>query len=330
MHRSIALLTAALAALALVLWPTAPRPPASGGSSGLARVASAASIAAPGRAIEGRLLFVKDGNLWLWEGEAARQLTQGETWRQPQFSPDGERIAYVYLSTYFSDIFTMTASGESFTRLTRGQSSILEENDWAFRPTWSPDGRQIAYVSDAASSNPALWVMNRDGSGKRHIAPGGAMAGAVDSLSWSPDGRQIAATAYRDNAAPVSQIYVVEPASGARRALTELPGGALDPAWSPDGRWIAFAARDGRRTILHVMRADGSEVHPIAEQSPSRSPTWSPDGRHLAFLSAQSGSFEIWLLDVIPDGGETLRFTNPRQLSDSLGVDAVSGLSWAR
>src|SRR5581483_6155429 len=55
----------------------------------------------------GRILYVRDGNLWLWQGGASRQFSDGGTWYQPSFSPDGTEIAYVYWTFNFSDIFVM-------------------------------------------------------------------------------------------------------------------------------------------------------------------------------------------------------------------------------
>src|SRR5438067_1505510 len=102
----------------------------------------------------GRILYVRDGNLWMWQAGASRQFSDGGTWYQPAFSPDGTEIAYVYWTFNFSDIFVMTADGTSARRLTKGQAGNLMDSDWAFRPRWSPDGSQLAYVSDGNSQFP--------------------------------------------------------------------------------------------------------------------------------------------------------------------------------
>src|SRR4051794_33190410 len=105
----------------------------------LATNLQAAQIQPPANenAVNGKLLFVKEGNLWVWSGGRSRQFTTGESWRQPQWSPDGAEIAYVYRGSNFSDIFIMNADGSNNRRLTRSQSASLPDNDWAFRPTWS-------------------------------------------------------------------------------------------------------------------------------------------------------------------------------------------------
>ena len=58
--------------------------------------------------LPGRILYVRDGNLWLWQSGTSRQFSDGGTWYQPSFSPDGTEIAYVYWTFNFSDIFVMS------------------------------------------------------------------------------------------------------------------------------------------------------------------------------------------------------------------------------
>src|SRR5690242_460307 len=107
------LLTFGLTALWLSLWGS-PLPVMS---------QQAAQSQRPAEAVGGRLLFVKEGNLWTWSAGRARQFTSGDSWRQPQWSPDGSEIAYVYRGSNFSDIFVMNADGSNNRRLTRSQSS---------------------------------------------------------------------------------------------------------------------------------------------------------------------------------------------------------------
>jgi TolB protein len=111
--------------------------------------------------------------------------------------------------------------------------------------------------------------------------------------------------------------------------LTTLAGGALDPAWTPDGTWLAFAGRDGYAMDMYAVHPDGTSVTRLTTDGQlARSPSWSPDGRHLAFLSNRTGFFEVWLIDVQPDGSAGLTASAPRQLTRDLHLDAASGLSW--
>src|SRR5437773_3346453 len=117
--------------------------------------------------IPGRILFVKDGDLWFLDASGPHQLATGGTFSQPSWSPDGTTLAYVYRGTNFADIFVTDDQGQSQTRLTTSQSTVLDNNDWNLRPTWSPDGKLIAFVSDKATAFPTLQLIGADGTGRR-------------------------------------------------------------------------------------------------------------------------------------------------------------------
>jgi TolB protein len=282
----------------------------------------------------GRILFVKDGDLWVLDGSGAHPLATGGTFSQPSWAPDGSGLAYVYRGTNFADIFVTDDQGQSQTRLTNSQSTDLLNNDWNFRPTWSPDGKLIAYVSDKSSTFPVLWLMNAvDGSGRHVLSTPGLQEEAVDAIAWSPDGAQLAITLF--NEPGPTQIALLPIGGTGRlpgRILTDVPGGALDPAWSPDGSWLAFAGHDGYAVETYAVRPDGTSVTKLTSDGLlARSPVWSPDGRHIAYLSNKSGFFEIWMVDVRADETGALVASNPpRQLTQDLHLDAPSGLSWGR
>ena len=278
--------------------------------------------------IQGKMVYVRDGNLWLYEKDAARQLTQGGTWFQPAFSPDGQEIAYVYWENNFADIFVMAWDGSSSRRLTRGQATYILENDWAFRPTWSPDGSRIAYTSDQSSAFPVVTVMDKDGNNKRQLLTATTGLDAADAMSWAPNGSRIAVTALSMYAPPPSQIYLLDVANGTAEKLTSHAGGAFDPAWSPDGESVAYIGRDGGVGELWVKRLDGGEAR-LGKLSYVRSPAWSPDGKSLAVLAAQEGSFQVWQIPV-QGAGPAIEFGEPRQLTHDGTIDAASGLSWVK
>lgn len=282
----------------------------------------------------GRLLFVQQGDLWIWERGAARPLGIGYTWHQPRWSPDGSQFAYVYRGNSFSDIFVTDVENRDPRRLTTSQSRILDDNEWKFRPTWSPDGRQIAFSAAVGPASARPWVMSADGTGRRPIATGLSELESVDGMSWSPDGSTLAVAFFSGRGPSQLALLPLNPSTrqGAR-VITTHPGGAMDPAWSPDGRWLAYAVREGRGVDIYAARADGSSPVRLtnAGQRLARAPAWSPDGGTLAYLSGETGAFEVWLVDML-DGSApgVLEPRNPRQLTRDLSLDAPSGITWTR
>jgi TolB protein len=286
----------------------------------------AAQILPFGEVPAGKLLFVKDGNVWLYADGRARQMTDGGTWQQPQWSPDGTEIAYVYRGANFSDIFVMQADGSSPRRLTRGQSSSLGDNDWSFRPTWSPNGAQLAFINDSNSYHPAVWLVNKDGSGMRQLIGQAAYFEAADALSWSPDGRRLAVASFGQE---LSQVVLYDVSRGIGQPFTDAPRGAIDPAWSPDGALLAYAVRESGRMDIRFRRLEGGSEVEVSRAGYARAPAWSPDGRRLAYLSSKKGSFELYVVEVGVEG-DALTVRNERQLTDNLNLDGTSGVSWAR
>lgn len=169
------------------------------------------------------------------------------------------------------------------------------------RPSISADGRRIAargLCRDPEQEDYALYVMNADGSGLRHLLQPGRSAG------WSPDGRWLAAGGD-------SGIVVMAPDGSGRRVITT--GGG--PAWSPDGRWIAFYDDYGRQhSGIFLIRPDGTGRRLLfrnrprgtysrgwgsrPEGEPVSGLVWSPDSRWIAFSRVFDAGTSVWRVEV--------------------------------
>jgi len=119
----------------------------------------------------------------------------------------------------------------------------------------------------------------------------------IGGAQISPDGRWVAyaqsETDLEQNAF-LTQIHVVEVATGRARQLTRARKSSADPKWSPDGRWIAFLSdREGGKNQLFAMAPDGGEAVALTKAESAVSGfEWSPDGRWIAFVSAEKKSDE--------------------------------------
>lgn len=121
-------------------------------------------------------------------------VTRGNTWfltddpqdHTPTFSPDGRKIAVSYRQTDHWEVHVMNADGTGRGRLTSTPMTVLIDQQLAGQsprswnnaaPAWSPDGRQIAFLSDR-NGRWEIWVMNADGSNQRLLLPASALGGA--------------------------------------------------------------------------------------------------------------------------------------------------------
>ncbi|HEX6053005.1 MAG TPA: LpqB family beta-propeller domain-containing protein [Gemmatimonadaceae bacterium] len=182
--------------------------------------------------------------------------------------PLDARIAFTSTRDGDSYIYVATDDGSQVRRLTRGT-----------RPTWSPDGRWIAFTGRSGETSD-LRVIRVDGSGERVVAAPAGMA------AWSPDGTKILFSGDPWFATP--GLFVVNPdGSGLTQVLSgdfdDPPGNWLGyPAWSPDGKSIAFLREnDYMWWGVYVINSDGSSPRNIAGGN-LLEPSWSPDGTMMA------------------------------------------------
>ncbi|MDX1420543.1 MAG: hypothetical protein R3181_11300, partial [Rubricoccaceae bacterium] len=239
----------------------------------------------------------------------ARDVDSGSINIAPQVSPDGRYVAYLSERDLFGiDLYLADAqSGEILKKLA---SVGTDPHFDAIRfiesaGTWSPDGRQFAYVVFAGGDNEIalLDVESRDV--VRRIAVRGL--GALSNPSWSPDGRSIAFTGTKGG---IADLYVVDLDTETVRQLTNDRFTDLQPTWSPDGRQIAFATDRGAgtdfqrltfsspRLAFYDMGTGEVEVFTPFEGAKHINPDYSPDGRSLFFISNPDGFNNIYRLDL--------------------------------
>ena len=136
---------------------------------------------------------------------------------------------------------------------------------------------------------------------------------SVGSARISPDGARVAYTVTStdlEQDAFVTQVWIVDVATGARVQITRGAKSAGAIQWSPDGRWLAFtSSRVGDKSQVFAIRPDGGEAAQLtkAEQGVGAF-AWSPDGTQIAFTSSRDGNQEIYVM--MADGTGLTRLTN--------------------
>jgi Tol biopolymer transport system component len=152
----------------------------------------------------------------------------------PVWSPESKSLAFTRTRAFLPDsrIWVVTADGSSAHLLTHAGRYY---DQW---PSWSPDGSQIAFSRRnlLEGSRGRIWVMNADGSAKRHLTSE-PNRGNDDEPTWSPDGTLIA---FVHN----GRVFTIEPDGSHKRFADtrRLPKHTIDfgPQWSADGSRLAF------------------------------------------------------------------------------------------
>jgi Tol biopolymer transport system component len=179
----------------------------------------------------------------------------------PAWSPDGTVIAFSTLRQQGGEtIHLATPTGRNLRDLTGTSFRGVQEG-----LAWSPDSRRIAYSGHNGDGNWAVWIMNRDGSGKRQLThpalveprgSGGDQIGA-----WSPDGRQLV---YSSGQFRNRELYVINADGTGRYQLTDWPGADGAVAWLPSGE-IVFAHFTGDEPLpkWYLVKRDGSGLRSL-------------------------------------------------------------------
>jgi TolB protein len=201
------------------------------------------------------------------------------------------RIAYVAKSRRSFSLRVADADGYDPSGKPEGES-VLNSSEPIISPAWSPDGKELAYVS-FEDQKAVVYTQNMQTGNRRAVAN---FRGSNSAPAWSPDGQTLAMTLSREGG---SQLYVMPRSGGTPRRLTN--SGAIDtePCFAPDGRTLYFVSdRGGSPQVYRMPVAGGAAERVTFNGSYNISPSISPDGRTLAYITRQGNAFKLQTLDL--------------------------------
>jgi len=215
--------------------------------------------------------------------ELRERMARGARWiRSGGLSPSGARAVFEFRG----EIVTLPAEKGDARNLTRTTGAHDRS------PIWSPDGKSIAYFTDA-SGEYTLEVRPQDGKGPARAYPLTG-SGFYEAPVWSPDGKRIA---FNDNS---RTFYVLDLSTGAIKKIGsdyQLAGPESPSSWSPDGKWLAYTlgtASYYQRIFVYAVDQDRST--PVTDGlSDAFQPVFDAAGKYLFFFaSTDAGPVNQW------------------------------------
>ncbi len=228
---------------------------------------------------------------------------------QTSYARDDEKIVFHSSRDANPDIYVVQGIRQEVTRITTHPAT-----DWV--PTWSPDGKRIAFVSDRNNNQSQIWVIDADGKNLMRLTDGFH----DDNPDWSPDGTTIAYHSQRKRTGeypfgvPLYELYLMDSDGSNQRQL--VGEDSIEPCWSPGGTRIVFlfSRKLGELPQLHVVDPDGANMRKLTHNiGETASPAWSPDGNSIAYQH----NFQLWIMDSNGENKRKLTIKNPRKVIDS-------------
>lgn len=275
---------------------------------------------------------VPESNLWIVDARpnsTPRQLGRGVL---PQWSPDGEHLAYYTPSPRNRQLWVVDVRTSKSHQVTNVRDGIQTSqytffDGWWFDPlwySWSPDGTKLAFTSltDKEKGQPRMAPPANEtplGANPKQGLP--LILTSTTPYAWTMHGVFAASEhSLQDPSAKVDpwkagQIFIADANTGRIEQLTRGDDNYFNPQWSPDGKSIVCASTEGslnwsdfKRTNLYVFGVDSKTKRAITiGDGIKRLPSWSPDGKWVAYAGAESlsGTRHVYVISV--KGTETAK-----------------------
>jgi TolB protein len=202
----------------------------------------------------------------------------------------GTKVAYVTAKDQPEGrLFSLVVSDQDG----ENEYTIMESNDPIMSPAWSPDSRQLAYVSFEGSKS-SIFVQTLRSGNRFQVSNKPGINGAP---AFSPDGRKLVITLGGLDGNP--DIYVLDVRTRQTTRLTRHRAIDTEGTWSPDGKYIYFTSDRAGGPQVYRISANGGDPERITfEGSYNARPRLSPDGTRLAMVHNDRGSYRIAVMNI--------------------------------
>ena len=226
--------------------------------------------------------------VWVNRNGAEQLLAQPRAYVYPRVSPDGRRVAVV-ITEQDSQVWLYDLSRETLTRLTFGASNNLF-------PTWTPDGKRIAFSTAKEGPNNLFWQLADGSGGLERLTTSEYLQGPN---SWSPDGQLLAFIEV--NPTTGRDIWVLRMGDRKAQPFLRTPFNETAPRFSPDGHWLAYVSDESGRDEIYVQPYPGPGGKWQISTDGGTEPVWNPNGRELFYRSGD----KMMAVDIATQPGLT-------------------------
>lgn len=169
---------------------------------------------------------------------------------------------------------------------------LLTSNEPIMSPSWSPNGRSLAYVS-FEKKHAAIFIQDVATGSRRLLTEFSGINGAP---AWSPNGRKLALVLSKSGS---PNIYVLDVASGQLQAITRDFYINTEPSWSPNGAKLLFTSNRGGNPQIYQVNASGGTPERLSFNGDYNArAAYTPDGNHVAMMHRVNGIYRIGILDL--------------------------------